>query len=123
MKQPRYSDKELMEFRDLIILKIDKANEELQIFKASLNKTDNNGTDDTYAGQKSFDDGSETLEQETSNLLAEKQEKFITGLRNALVRIENKTYGICRVSGELIPKERLLAVPHATLTITAKKNQ
>ncbi|HSR61679.1 MAG TPA: TraR/DksA C4-type zinc finger protein [Robiginitalea sp.] len=119
----RYSDKELEEFRELIEQKIDKARKDLDLLKSSYMNDGNNGTDDTSPTFKAFEEGSETMSKEANTQLAIRQEKFIRDLKNALLRIENKTYGICRVTGKLINKERLKLVPHATLSIEAKNMQ
>lgn len=122
-EKTRYSDSELQEFKDLIMEKIRVAKEELSSLTQSLSNPNSNGTDDTAGTFKTLEDGSATLEKEQINQLAARQKKFIEGLEAALVRIENKTYGICRVTGKLIQKERLRAVPHATLSMEAKLNQ
>jgi RNA polymerase-binding transcription factor DksA len=119
----RYSDEELEDFKTLILDKIEKAENDLAMLKESFVNDLNNGTDDTSPTFKAFEEGSETMSKESNAQLAARQEKFIRDLRNALVRIENKTYGICRVTGKLINKERLKAVPHATLSIEAKNKQ
>ena len=119
----RYSDKELEEFRVLIDKKIEKAKSHLDLLKSSYMNDGNNGTDDTAPTFKAFEEGSETMSKEANTQLAIRQEKFIRDLKNALLRIENKTYGICRVTGKLINKERLKLVPHATLSIEAKNMQ
>ncbi len=119
----RYSDKELEEFRVLIEQKIEKARNDLDLLKSSYMNDGNNGTDDTSPTFKAFEEGSETMSKEANTQLAIRQEKFIRDLKNALMRIENKTYGICRVTGKLINKERLKLVPHATLSIEAKNMQ
>ncbi len=119
----RYSDKELEEFRALIEEKIEKAMSHLDLLKSSYMNDGNNGTDDTAPTFKAFEEGSETMSKEANTQLAIRQEKFIRDLKNALLRIENKTYGICRVTGKLINKERLKLVPHATLSIEAKNMQ
>ena len=116
----RYSDKELDKFKQIILKKIAVAERDLRLLKDSYSNASSNGTDDTYSSFKSFEEGSETLSKESNTLLAARQEKFIRDLKNALVRIENKTYGICRDSGKLISKKRLVLVPHATLSIEAK---
>jgi len=116
----RYSDVELGKFKELILLKIKSAKKDLQLLKDSYSNASSNGTDDTYSSFKSFEEGSETLSKESNTLLASRQQKFIRDLQNALVRIENKTYGICRDTGKLISKKRLKLVPHATLSIEAK---
>ncbi|MEM7187071.1 MAG: TraR/DksA C4-type zinc finger protein [Bacteroidota bacterium] len=119
----RYSDAELEEFRVLILEKIEKATEQLHLIESAYRNDSNNGTDDTSPTFKAFDEGSEVMSKETSSQLAIRQEKFIRDLKNALIRIENKTYGICRVTGKLINPERLKLVPHATLSIEAKNMQ
>jgi len=119
----RYSDKDLEEFRALILEKIASAEIDLARLNESVIQGGNNGTDDTYSAFKAFEEGSQTLSKESNTLLARRQEKFIRDLKNALIRIENKTYGICRALGKLIQKERLKLVPHATLSIEAKEMQ
>ena len=119
----RYSDAELEEFRVIIQQKIDKAQNDLDLIKSAYMNDGNNGTDDTSPTFKAFEEGSETMSKEANSALAIRQEKFIRDLKNALIRIENKTYGICRVTGKLIGKERLKLVPHATLSIEAKNMQ
>lgn len=119
----RYSDADLAEFRELILGKIEKAKEQLELYKSAYMNDGNNGTDDTSPTFKAFEEGSETMSKEANSQLAIRQEKFIRDLKNALVRIESKTYGICRVTGKLIAKERLKLVPHATLSIEAKNMQ
>jgi len=119
----RYSDKELKEFKDVILKKIEKAERDLELIKSAYTNDATNGTDDTSPTFKGFEEGSSTLSKEDNALLAARQEKFLHNLHNALKRIENKTYGICRVTGKLIQKERLLLVPHATLSIEAKRAQ
>ena len=99
------------------------AEKDLMLINESFLNDQNNGTDDTSPTFKAFEEGAETLSKEQNAILAGRQEKFLRDLRNALIRIENKTYGICRVTGKLIPKERLMAVPHATLSIEAKNMQ
>jgi len=122
-EKTRYSDKELEEFKEIINNKLKEAQEDLDLLKNSLSHKDDHGTDDTGRTFNMMEDGSETLSREEMAQLAARQEKFIKNLNNALVRIENKTYGICRVTGKLIQKERLKLVPHATLSIEAKKQQ
>ena len=117
----RYSDDELAEFKDLIMRKLDEARKDYDLLKQTLANNDNNGTDDTSPSFKMIEDGSETLSREETAQLASRQEKFIKHLEDALLRIRNKTYGICRVTGRLISKERLRLVPHATLSIEAKQ--
>jgi len=119
----RYSDAELQEFKKLIQDKISKAENDLGLIKESFINNQNNGTDDTSPTFKAFEEGAETLSKEQNAILASRQEKFVRDLKHALIRIENKTYGVCRVTGKLIPKERLKAVPHATLSIEAKNMQ
>jgi RNA polymerase-binding transcription factor DksA len=119
----RYSDKHLAEFKVLIEEKIIKAKSHLELLKSAYMNDGNNGTDDTSPTFKAFEEGSETMSKEANTQLAIRQEKFIRDLKNALLRIENKTYGICRVTGKLINKERLKLVPHATLSIEAKNMQ
>lgn len=119
----RYSDKELQEFKQLIQSKIESAEADLAVLKENFANDRNNGTDDTSPTFKAFEEGSDTMSKEANSQLAARQEKFIRDLHNALNRIENKTYGICRVTGKLISKERLRLVPHATLSIEAKNKQ
>lgn len=119
----RYSDAELLEFKELILAKLDKAKNDLELIKSAYLNDLNNGTDDTSPTFKAFEEGSETMSKEANSQLAIRQEKFIRDLKNALIRIENKTYGICKVTGKLINKERLKLVPHATMSIEAKNMQ
>ena len=119
----RYSDKDLAEFKELIEAKIEKAQKHLELLKSSYMNDGNNGTDDTAPTFKAFEEGSETMSKEANTQLAIRQEKFIRDLKNAILRIENKTYGVCRVTGKLINKERLKLVPHATLSTEAKNMQ
>ncbi len=119
----RYSDKDLLEFKDIIIKKLDEAHKDYDLLKATISHKDDHGTDDTSPTFKLLEDGSDVLSKEESNALAVRQQKFIQSLENALIRIQNKTYGICRVTGKLISKERLRVVPHATLSIEAKNMQ
>ena len=119
----RYSDKELEEFRVIIEEKIRNAEHDLSLIESTYKNDSNNGTDDTSPTFKAFEEGSETMSKEANVQLAIRQEKFIRDLKNAILRIENKSYGICRVTGALIKKERLKLVPHATLSIEAKKQQ
>jgi len=119
----RYNDADLEEFKTLIQDKIETAKTQLQLIESAYRNDSNNGTDDTSPTFKAFDEGSEVMSKETSSQLAIRQEKFIRDLNNALIRIENKTYGICRVTKKLINKERLKLVPHATLSIEAKNMQ
>ena len=122
-KIKKYSKKELLEFKKIIEEKIIRAEEDLQLLKSSYTNDKDNGTDDTAPTFKAFDEGSNTLSKEDNAVLASRQEKFIVNLKNALIRIENKTYGICRETGKLISKKRLSLVPHATLSIEAKSKQ
>lgn len=119
----RYSDKDLEEFRAIILEKIEKAQEQLELIKSAYMNDGDNGTDDTSPTFKAFEEGSSVMSKEANSQLAIRQEKFIRDLKNALIRIENKTYGICRVTQKLISKERLKLVPHATLSIEAKNMQ
>jgi DnaK suppressor protein len=119
----RYSDKDLAEFKTLIQDKIVKAVHDLELLKSAYMNDHNNGTDDTSPTFKAFEEGSETMSKEANSQLAIRQEKFIRDLKNALIRIENKTYGVCRVTQKLINKDRLRLVPHATLSIEAKNMQ
>ena len=119
----RYSDKDLAEFKKLILDKIDKAQKQLDLYEDAYKNGSSNDTEDTAPTFKSFDDGSNTLSKEANSQLAIRQGKFIRDLKNALIRIENKSYGICRDTGKLIRKERLILVPHATLSIEAKNRQ
>lgn len=121
-EKTRYSDEELQEFKELILQKLTKAQADYELLKASVNNTEGNDVADTSPTFKVLEEGVTTLSKEESGRLAERQMKFIQHLQAALVRIENKTYGICRATGKLIPKERLRAVPHATLGIDAKLN-
>ena len=123
MAKTRYSDAELQEFKDLINDKLKEAREDLELLKGSLSHSDDHGTDDTGRTFNMMEDGSDTLSREEVAQLASRQEKFISSLQNALVRIENKTYGVCKVTGKLISKERLRVVPHATMSIEAKNLQ
>jgi DnaK suppressor protein len=122
-EKTRYSDSELQEFKELIQEKLKSSREEFLSLTSSLSNPNSNGTEDTSGAYKTLEDGSATLEKEQINQLAARQKKFIDNLEAALVRIENKTYGICRETGKLIQKERLRAVPHATLSMEAKLKQ
>jgi DnaK suppressor protein len=122
-EKTRYSDAELNEFKQLIIEKIEAARKELNILQDQLQNVNDNGIDDTVNSYKTLEDGSSTLEKEHTAQMAARQQKFVENLENALIRIENKTYGVCRVTGKLISKERLRAVPHTTMSIEAKNNQ
>ena len=119
----RFTDDELEEFRTLINEKLEKAKEQLALIQSAYKNDSNNGTDDTSPTFKAFDEGREVMSKEANSQLAIRQEKFIRDLKNALIRIENKTYGVCRVTGKLIKPERLRIVPHATLSIEAKNMQ
>ena len=119
----RYSQKDLDYFKKIIMEKIMSAEKDLALLKESFDNSSSNGTNDTYSTFKAFEEGSETLSKESNTILASRQEKFIRDLRFALIRIENKTFGVCRNTGKLIAKKRLELVPHATLSIEAKKNQ
>lgn len=119
----RFSDKDLEEFKELISEKIEKAQHDLELIKSAYMNDHNNGTEDTSPTFKAFDEGSAVMSKESNSQLAIRQEKFIRDLKNALIRIENKTYGVCRVTGKLINKKRLELVPHATLSIEAKNMQ
>lgn len=122
-KTERYSDAELEEFRILIQGKIEKAEEDLRILREQFTNNMDNGTEDTSPIFKSFEEGSETMSKEANAQLAARQEKFLRDLRAAIVRIENKSYGMCRVTGNRIEKERLKLVPHATMSMEAKLKQ
>lgn len=123
MATTRYSDEDLNEFKELINNKLVEAKIDLDLLRGSLSHNDDHGTNDTGRSFNMMEDGSETLSREEMSNLANRQEKFITSLQNALIRIENKTYGICRATGNLIQKKRLMLVPHATLSIAAKNAQ
>jgi DnaK suppressor protein len=120
-EKKRYTDEELMEFKELILQKLEVARSDYNQIIAALTHRDNNSVDDTSPTYKVMEEGYATQSKEELNTLAARQKKFIDSLQCALVRIENKTYGVCRVTGKLIPKERLRAVPHATLSIEAKQ--
>lgn len=119
----RYSDQELEEFKQLILEKLEKAKKDYELLKSAITQSESNDTQDTSPTFKVLEEGASTLSKEESGKLAQRQLKFIQHLQGALVRIENKTYGICRETGKLISKDRLRAVPHATLSIDAKNNQ
>ena len=119
-EKTRYSDAELEEFRELILEKLAKAKKDYDLLKGTITNSTGNDTEDTSPTFKILEEGAATLSKEEAGQLAQRQLKFIQHLQAALVRIENKTYGICRETGQLIPKERLRAVPHATLSIEAK---
>ena len=122
-KKSRYTDEELGEFKQLILEKIDKAQKDYDLLKQSISNSDGNDTLDTSPTFKVLEEGASVLSKEEAGKLAQRQAKFIQHLQAALVRIGNKTYGICRETGNLISKRRLQAVPHATLSIDAKNNQ
>lgn len=122
-EKTRYSDEELQEFKEIILEKLEKAKKDYELLKQTLNNTDGNDVTDTSPTFKALEEGASVLSKEEVGRLAQRQLKFIQHLEAALVRVENKTYGICRETGKLIPKERLRAVPHATLSIEAKNNQ
>ena len=123
VKKNAYTNKELKEFNQIIIEKIERAEEDLALLKSAYANDADNGTEDTSPTFKAFEEGSTTLSKEENMKLAMRQEKFINNLKNALIRIQNKSYGVCRVTGKLISKDRLKLVPHATLSIEAKKMQ
>ena len=119
----RYSDSDLAEFKEIILKKIEKAQADLDLIKSAYMNDLNNGTEDTSPTFKAFEEGSESMSKEANSQLAIRQEKFIRDLKNALFRVENRTYGLCKVTGKLISKERLKIVPHATMSIEAKNLQ
>jgi len=119
----RYSDEDLAEFKELIVKKLAQAQESYDMYKGILNHSDGNDIFDTSPTFKVMEEGANVMSKEEAGQIAERQRKYIESLQNALVRIENKSYGICRETGELIQKERLKAVPHATLSIDAKNKQ
>ena len=119
----RYSDSDLAEFKEIILKKIEKAQADLDLIKSAYMNDLNNGTEDTSPTFKAFAEGSESMSKEANSQLAIRQEKFIRDLKNALFRVENRTYGLCKVTGKLISKERLRIVPHATMSIEAKNLQ
>ena len=122
-EKTRYTDEELLEFKEIIMTKLAKAQQDYDMLKANVTNAEGNDTADTSPTFKILEEGANTLGKEEAGRLAERQLKFIQHLQAALVRIENKTYGICRVTGNLIPKERLRAVPHATMSVDAKNQQ
>ncbi|MBL7838428.1 MAG: TraR/DksA family transcriptional regulator [Bacteroidetes bacterium] len=122
-EKTRYSDADLQEFKQIILAKLEVAREEFGKMQKSLQNPNENGDENTSNQYLTLDDGASTFEKENLNQLAARQKKFIDNLEAALIRIENKTYGVCRVTGKLIQKERLKAVPHATLSMEAKLNQ
>jgi DnaK suppressor protein len=122
-EKTRYADEELAEFKQIILEKLEKAKQDFELLKSAITQSESNDTMDTSPTFKVLEEGASTLSKEEAGRLAQRQLKFIQHLQAALVRIENKTYGICRETGKLISKERLRAVPHATLSIDAKQNQ
>ncbi len=122
VEKTRYSDEDLAEFKEIILAKLEKARADYDLLRATITQTESNGTDDTSPTFKILEEGAATLSKEESGRLAQRQLKFIQHLEAALVRIENKTYGVCRETGKLISKERLKVVPHATLSMEAKNS-
>ncbi len=122
-KKTRYSDEELQEFKEIILEKLVKAKNDLKMLTDAYTNNNEHGTNDTSPTFKVLEEGYQVLSKEENSKLAARQQKFINNLENALIRIENKTYGICRATGKLISKERLRIVPHATLSIDAKLKQ
>ncbi len=122
-EKTRYSNEELQEFKEIILAKLDKARKDYELLRNTITLEDENDTQDTSPTFKVLEEGASVLSKEEAGKLAQRQQKFIQHLQGALIRIENKTYGICRETGKLISKERLRAVPHATLSIEAKMNQ
>jgi len=122
-EKTRYTDAELAEFKDIIMKKLEKAQKDYDLLKAAITHSESNDTEDTSPTFKVLEEGATTLSREEAGKLAQRQLKFIQHLKAALIRIENQTYGVCRVTGKLIAKERLRAVPHATLSIEAKQQQ
>ena len=122
-EKTRYSDDELKEFKDIIIKKLDKARQELDYLQDAIKSQNEHGGEDKFNVPNLMEEGSATMEKEQLSQLAERQRKFIKNLEDAMVRIENKTYGVCKITGKLINKERLKAVPHTTMSIEAKNNQ
>ncbi len=120
VKKTRYNDAELGEFKAIILKKLEKAKEDLELLTEAYSNNSEHGTNDTSPTFKVLEEGQQVLSKEENSRMAARQQRFIRNLENALTRIENKTYGICRVTGKLISKERLRAVPHATLSIDAK---
>jgi DnaK suppressor protein len=119
----RYSDEELKEFKELILSKLKEAQSDYELLRSSLTLQDDHGTNDTSPTFKLLEDAADVLSKEETAQLAARQEKFIEHLQNALIRVENKSYGVCRITGKLIPKERLKSVPHATMSIDAKRDK
>ncbi len=122
-EKTRYSDEELEEFKQIILDKLEKARRDLKMLTEAYTNNNENGTNDTSPTFKVLEEGNQVMSKEENSRLAVRQQKFINSLENALIRIENKTYGICRETGKLISKERLRSVPHATLSIEAKRKQ
>ena len=122
MEKNRYSDEELQEFKEIILKKLEKAKADYELLRSAVDESDSNDISDTQPTFKNLNESANILSKQESGRLAERQQRFIKNLQAALVRIENKTYGVCRETGKLIPKERLRAVPHATLSIEAKNN-
>ncbi len=122
-EKTRYSDAELEEFREIILEKLEQAKQDFELLKSAITHSESNDTEDTSPTFKVLEEGAATLSKEEAGKLAQRQQKFIQSLQSALIRIENKSYGICRETGKLIPKDRLRAVPHATLSIEAKQGQ
>jgi RNA polymerase-binding transcription factor DksA len=123
VKKTRYSDEELEEFRQIILAKLEKAREDLKMLTDAYTHANEHDTNDTSPTFKVLEEGYQVLSKEENSRLAARQQKFINSLENALIRIENKSYGVCRATGKLISKERLRSVPHATLSIDAKLGQ
>lgn len=123
VEKTRHTDEDLEEIRVIIVGKLEKANNDLILFKQSISRDGENGTDDTSPTFKILEEGNHVYSTETNGKFAARQEKFIKSLENALIRVENKTLGVCRVTGKLIPMDRLRSVPHATLSIEAKRVQ
>jgi RNA polymerase-binding transcription factor DksA len=119
----RYSDAELQEFKELILQKLETARQDYEELRAAITHSSSNGVEDTSPTFKVLEEGASSLSKEESGQLAQRQYKFIQNLEAALIRIENKTYGVCRETGKLIPKERLMLVPHATLSVEAKNKR
>ena len=119
----RYSDAELQEFKELILSKLESAKTDYEELRAAITHSSSNGVEDTSPTFKVLEEGASSLSKEESGQLAQRQYKFIQSLEAALIRIENKTYGVCRETGKLIPKERLMLVPHATLSVEAKNKR
>ena len=123
LEKVRYSDEELQEFKAVILKKLEKAKDDYEQLRAAITHSSSNGVEDTSPTFKVLEEGASALSKEESGQLAQRQYKFIQNLEAALIRIENKTYGICRETGKLIPKERLMLVPHATLSVEAKNRR